>query len=53
MPTPIWKTPIFARVAEAIGFDARRVDHAEDLASAKAVLAGRAGDVWELVTENL
>jgi pyruvate dehydrogenase (quinone) len=79
---------------EAIGFHARRVEHADDLDvavrdwlaqpgpalldvmtscmeivmpphieaapvfgmplySAKAVLAGRAGDVWELVTENL
>jgi pyruvate dehydrogenase (quinone) len=88
------ENPDFARVAEAIGFHARRVEHAEDLDravrdwlaqpgpalldvvtsrmelvmpphieaapvfgmalySAKAVLAGRAGDVWELVTENL
>ncbi|MBV8591144.1 MAG: ubiquinone-dependent pyruvate dehydrogenase [Acetobacteraceae bacterium] len=88
------ENPDFARVAEAIGFHARRVERAEDLDgavrdwlaqtgpalldvvtsrmelvmpphieagplfgmalySAKAVLAGRAGDVWELVTENL
>jgi pyruvate dehydrogenase (quinone) len=88
------ENPDFARVAEAIGFHARRVEHAKDLDvavrdwlaqpgpalldvvisrmelvmpphieaaqvfgmtlySAKAVLAGRAGDVWELVTENL
>jgi pyruvate dehydrogenase (quinone) len=88
------ENPDFARVAEAIGFHAKRVEHAEDLDaavrdwlaqpgpalldvmtsrmelvmpphieaapvfgmalySAKAVLAGRAGDVWELVTENL
>jgi pyruvate dehydrogenase (quinone) len=88
------ENPDFARVAEAIGFHARRVEHAEELDvavcewlaqpgpalldvmtnrmelvmpphieaapvfgmalySAKAVLAGRAGDVWELVTENL
>ena len=81
-------------MAEAIGFRARRVEHAEDLDgavrdwlaqtgpalldvatsrmelvmpphieagpvvgmalySAKAVLAGRERDVWELVTENL
>ena len=88
------ENPDFARVAEAIGFHARRVQHAEDLDaavrdwlaqpgpalldivtsrmelvmpphleatpvfgmalySAKAVLSGRANDVWELVTENL
>jgi pyruvate dehydrogenase (quinone) len=88
------ENPDFARMAEAIGFHARRVERAEDLDvavrdwlaqpgpalldvvvdrmefvmpshieaaevfgmtlySAKAVLAGRAGDVWELVTENL
>jgi pyruvate dehydrogenase (quinone) len=88
------ENPDFARMAEAIGFHARRVEHAEDLDvavrdwlaqpgpalldvvvdrmefvmpshieaaevfgmtlySAKAVLAGRAGDVWELATENL
>ena len=88
------ENPNFARVAEAIGFYARRVEHADDLEgavrewlaqpgpalldvltsrmelvmpphieaapvfgmalySAKALLAGRAGDVWELVTENL
>jgi pyruvate dehydrogenase (quinone) len=88
------ENPDFARVAEAIGFHARRVEHADDLDaavtdwlaqpgpalldvvtnrmelvmpphvesapafgmalySAKAVLGGRAGDVWELVTENL
>jgi pyruvate dehydrogenase (quinone) len=86
--------PDFAAVARAIGFQARRVEHAEDLESAvrewlaapgpalldvvtdrmelvippkiemaqvygtalysaKALLAGRAGDVWELVSENL
>lgn len=86
--------PDFSRVAEAIGFHARRVERAEDLEaavrdwlaqpgpalldvvtsrmelvmppvvgaeqvfgtalySAKAVLGGRAGDVWDLVTENL
>jgi len=88
------ENPDFARVAEAIGFHARRVEHAEDLDaavrdwlaqpgpalldvvtsrmelvmpphieaapvfgmalySAKALLSGRATDVWELVTENL
>ena len=88
------ENPDFARVAEAIGFHARRVERAEDLDmavqdwlrepgpalldvvtsrvelvmpphieaapvfgmalySAKAVLAGRGADVWELVTENL
>ena len=86
--------PDFARVAEAIGFHARRVERAQDLDeavrdwlarpgpalldvvtsrmelvmppmigaqqvygtalySAKALLGGRAGDVWDLVTENL
>ena len=86
--------PDFSRVAEAIGFHARRVEHAGDLEaavqdwlaqpgpalldvvtsrmelvmpprieagqvfgtalySAKALLGGRAGDVWDLVTENL
>ncbi|MBI3198316.1 MAG: ubiquinone-dependent pyruvate dehydrogenase [Rhodospirillales bacterium] len=86
--------PDFARVAEAIGFHARRVERASDLEaavqdwlaqpgpalldvvtsrmelvmppfigaqqvfgtalySAKALLDGRAGDVWDLVTENL
>jgi pyruvate dehydrogenase (quinone) len=86
--------PDFARVAEAIGFHARRVEKAADLDaavkdwlaqpgpalldvvtsrmelvmppfigaqqvfgtalySAKALLGGRAGDVWDLVTENL
>lgn len=86
--------PDFARVAEAIGFHARRIERAEDLEaavqdwiaqpgpalldvvtsrmelvmpphvqpaqvfgtalySAKALLDGRAGDVWDLVTENL
>ncbi len=86
--------PDFSRVAEAIGFHARRVEHAHDLDaavkdwlaqpgpalldvvtsrmelvmppvvgaeqvfgtalySAKAMLGGRAGDVWDLVTENL
>jgi pyruvate dehydrogenase (quinone) len=88
------ENPDFARVAQAIGFHAQRVERAEDLEaavrdwlgapgpalldvvtdrmelvippkieaaqvfgtalySAKAVLAGRAGDVWELVTDNL
>jgi pyruvate dehydrogenase (quinone) len=88
------ENPNFARVAEAIGFHARRVEHADDLDaavrdwlaqpgpalldvvtnrmelvmpphieigpmfgmafySAKALLSGRAGDVWELATENL
>lgn len=88
------KNPDFSRVAEAIGFHARRVERAEDLDaavkdwltrpgpalldvvtsrmelvmppvvgaeqvfgtalySAKAVLDGRAGDAWDLVTENL
>jgi pyruvate dehydrogenase (quinone) len=88
------ENPDFARVAQAIGFHAQRVERAEDLGaavrdwiaapgpalldvmtdrmelvmppkieapqvfgmarySAKAVLAGRAGDVWELVTDNL
>jgi pyruvate dehydrogenase (quinone) len=87
------ENPDFARVAQAIGFEARRVERAEDLEAAvrdwiaapgpalldvvtdrmelvmppkievaqvlgtalyagKAVLAGRAGDVWELVTDN-
>jgi pyruvate dehydrogenase (quinone) len=87
------ENPDFARVAEAMGFHAQRVERAEDLEaavrdwiaapgpalldvvtdrmelvmppkvelaqvfgtalySAKAVLAGRAGDVWELVTDN-
>jgi len=86
--------PDFSRVAEAIGFHARRVEKAVDLEaavkdwlaqpgpallevmtsrmelvmppfvgaeqafgtalySAKAMLGGRAGDVWDLVTENL
>ena len=86
--------PDFARVAEAIGFHARRVERAEDLEgavknwltqpgpalldvvtsrlelvvpshieagpifgmalySAKALLGGRAGDVWDLMNENL
>jgi len=86
--------PDFSRVAEAIGFHARRVEKAADLDgavkdwlaqpgpalldvvtsrmelvmppvfgaeqvfgtalySAKAMLGGRAGDVWDLVTENL
>jgi pyruvate dehydrogenase (quinone) len=86
--------PDFSRVAEAIGFHARRVEKATDLEaavkdwlaqpgpalldvvtsrmelvmppfvgaeqafgtalySAKAMLGGRAGDVWDLVTENL
>jgi pyruvate dehydrogenase (quinone) len=85
--------PSFARVAEAIGFTAHRVERADELDaairtwiaapgpalldvvtdrmelvmppkidmaqlfgtalySAKAVLAGRAGDVWELVSDN-
>jgi pyruvate dehydrogenase (quinone) len=88
------ENPNFARVAEAIGFQAKRVENAKDLDaavrdwlaqpgpalldvvtsrmefvmpphieaaqvfgmtlySAKAILTGRAGDVWELVTENL
>jgi pyruvate dehydrogenase (quinone) len=88
------QNPDFSRVAEAIGFHARRVEHANDLEaavqdwlsqpgpalldvltsrmelvmppfvgaeqafgtalySAKAMLGGRAGDVWDLVTENL
>jgi pyruvate dehydrogenase (quinone) len=88
------KNPDFARVAQAIGFHAQRVERAEELEgavrdwiaapgpalldvltdrmelvvppkvelaqvfgtalySAKAVLSGRASDVWELVTENL
>jgi pyruvate dehydrogenase (quinone) len=88
------ENPDFARVAEAIGFYAKRVERAEDLDtavrdwlaqpgpalldvvtshlelvmpahielapifgmalySAKAVLAGRIDDVWELVTENI
>jgi pyruvate dehydrogenase (quinone) len=88
------ENPDFARVAQAIGFHAQRVEHAEELEaavrdwiaapgpalldvvtermelvmppkieaaqvfgtalySAKAVLSGRAGDVWELMTENL
>jgi pyruvate dehydrogenase (quinone) len=88
------ENPDFARVAEAIGFYAKRVEHAEDLDaavrdwlaqpgpalldvvtshlelvmpahielapifgmalySAKAVLAGRIDDVWELATENI
>jgi pyruvate dehydrogenase (quinone) len=88
------ENPNFARVAEAIGFHARRVEHPDDLDaavsdwlgqpgpalldvvtnrmelvmpphteiapvfgmslySAKALLSGRAGDVWELVRENL
>ncbi len=88
------QNPDFSRVAEAIGFHARRVERADDLDaavkdwlaqpgpalldvltsrmelvmppfigaqqafgtalySAKAVLGGRAGDVWDLVTENL
>jgi pyruvate dehydrogenase (quinone) len=86
--------PDFSRVAEAIGFHARRVERPEDLEaavrdwlaqpgpalldvvtsrmelvmppvvgaaqvfgtalySAKALLGGRAGDVWDLVTDNL
>ncbi len=88
------ENPDFSRVAEAIGFHARRVERADDLEaavkdwlaqpgpalldvvtsrmelvmppfigaeqafgtalySAKALLGGRAGDVWDLVTENL
>jgi pyruvate dehydrogenase (quinone) len=88
------ENPDFARVAQAIGFHAQRVERAEELEaavrdwiaapgpalldvvtermelvmppkiepaqvfgtalySAKAVLSGRAGDVWELMTENL
>jgi pyruvate dehydrogenase (quinone) len=88
------ENPDFARVAEAIGFYAKRVEHAEDLDaavrdwlaqpgpalldvvtshlelvmpahielapifgmalySAKAVLAGRIDDVWELAAENI
>jgi pyruvate dehydrogenase (quinone) len=88
------ENPNFAKVAEAIGFHARRVEHADDLDaavsdwlaqpgpalldvvvnrmelvmpphieiapvfgmalySAKAILSGRASDVWELVTENV
>jgi pyruvate dehydrogenase (quinone) len=89
------ENPDFARVAQAMGFHAQRVERAEEdleaavrdwiaapgpalldvvtdrmelvmppkvqfaqvfgtaLYSAKAVLAGRAGDVWELVTDNL
>jgi pyruvate dehydrogenase (quinone) len=88
------QNPDFSRVAEAIGFHARRVEKATDLDaavkdwlaqpgpalldvvtsrmelvmppfvgaeqvfgtalySAKAMLGGRAGDVWDLVTENL
>jgi pyruvate dehydrogenase (quinone) len=87
------ENPDFARVAEAMGYHAQRVERAEDLEaavrdwiaapgpalldvvtdrmelvmppkvelaqvfgtalySAKAVLAGRTGDVWELVTDN-
>jgi pyruvate dehydrogenase (quinone) len=87
------ENPDFARVAQAIGFEARRVERAQDLEaavrdwlaapgpalldvvtdrmelvippkieaaqlfgtalySAKAILSGRAGDVWELVTDN-
>ena len=87
------QNPDFSRVAEAIGFHARRVEQANDLEaavqdwlaqpgpalldvvtsrmelvmppfigaqqvfgtalySAKAMLGGRAGDVWDLVTEN-
>jgi pyruvate dehydrogenase (quinone) len=87
------ENPDFARVAQAVGFEARRVEEAQDLEaairdwlaapgpalldvvtdrmelvipakieaaqlfgtalySAKAVLDGRAGDVWELVTDN-
>lgn len=86
--------PDFSRVAEAMGFHARRVERADDLEaavqdwlaqpgpalldvvtsrlelvipshtepaaafgmalySAKALLGGRAGDVWDLVTENM
>jgi pyruvate dehydrogenase (quinone) len=88
------QNPDFSRVAEAIGFHARRVEQAVDLEAAvqdwlaqpgpalldvvtsrmelvmppffgadqvfgtalysvKAILGGRAGDVWDLVTENL
>ena len=88
------ENPDFARVAQAIGFHAQRVEKAEDLEaavrdwidapgpalldvltdrmelvvppkielgqvfglalySAKAMLAGREGDVWELATDNL
>jgi pyruvate dehydrogenase (quinone) len=88
------ENPDFARVAQAIGFHAQRVERAGELEgavrdwiaapgpalldvvtermelvmppkieaaqvfgtalySAKAVLSGRAGDVWELMTENL
>jgi pyruvate dehydrogenase (quinone) len=88
------ENPDFAKVAEAIGFHARRVEKADDLEaavkdwlaepgptlldvvtnrmelvmpphieaapmfgmalySAKAVLGGRASDVWELVRENM
>jgi pyruvate dehydrogenase (quinone) len=88
------ENPDFARVAQAIGFHAQRVERVEELEaavrdwiaapgpalldvvtermelvlppkieaaqvfgtalySAKAVLSGRAGDVWELMTENL
>jgi pyruvate dehydrogenase (quinone) len=88
------QNPNFAHVAQAIGFHAARVEHADELEaavrdwisapgpalldvvvdrmelvvppkiefeqvfgtalySAKAVLSGRAGDVWELVTDNL
>jgi pyruvate dehydrogenase (quinone) len=88
------ENPDFARVAQAVGFHAQRVERAEELEgavrdwiaapgpalldvvtermelvmpprieaaqvfgtalySAKAVLSGRAEDVWELVTENL
>jgi pyruvate dehydrogenase (quinone) len=88
------ENPDFARVGQAIGFHAQRVERAEELEaavrdwiaapgpalldvvtdrmelvmppkieiaqifgtalySAKAVLAGRAGDVWELVTDSL
>ncbi len=87
------QNPDFARVAQAIGFYAQRVERAEELEaavrdwiaapgpalldvvtdrmelvmppkvelaqvfgtalySAKAALAGRAGDLWELVTDN-
>ncbi len=86
--------PDFSRVAEAIGFHGRRVEHAQDLDAAvrdwlaqpgpalldvvtsrmelvrppsvgheqlfgtalysgKALLSGRAGNVWDLVTDNL
>jgi pyruvate dehydrogenase (quinone) len=88
------ENPNFAQLAQAIGFNAQRVEHAEQLDgavrdwlgspgpalldvltdrmelvmppkielaqvfgtalySAKAVLSGRGGDVWSLVTENL